>query len=111
MTRANSENSSGAGSVFNVGLLFLLASATLAIIHVIHWLRFAVYPSFSTADLFAYLGVGQPAVRWAGVQEMLDWLMAVSAAANLFWLGIAIIVVSAQLWERQPKRPVGQARI
>lgn len=86
------------------GFVALLAGIVLATLHVLGWLINGVSVQYPTAALFHDIGLGYPSVSWVGVQRIIDWIMACSAAGVLFISGGVLAGLGSASTEDYDKR-------
>lgn len=78
-----------------IGFGLAFYSAGLLVLHLYQWLRWGFWPRFTTFELWGVLGLGYPTTRWAGVQRIIEYVMASSAASTAFWAGVTIAILGS----------------
>lgn len=61
----------------------LIGAGYLTYSHVVEWLKFGTYPTYTTTELFSDLGLVYPSSNWVGIQHIIDWAMSEPAAGFL----------------------------
>lgn len=80
----------GAYAILWIGGAMLAVAILLGMFHGYEWLRYGAITPYSTAWLFADIGIGYPRVSWIGVQNVIDWIMHASAGFVLFFTGLLL---------------------
>lgn len=72
------------------GLVLLSAGGILAW-QCWQWLQTARWSAYSFGDLLDRVGIPLGRVSWAGVQQMIDWVLALPAPSVLFVFGLGVL--------------------
>ena len=61
--------------------------------HLYSWMRYGIWPTYLTIQLFMDLGLLYPTVSWIGIQKVIDWSMRSYAVTFIFFSGVGIMMM------------------